>query len=224
MAVSEKSRDAMVFSQLRTSGIQDERLLDAMATIPRERFVPPHYAGNAYVDEDIPLRNGRYLMEPLVFARMAQLLDLKKEEKLLLVGAATGYSIAVLSHLTDHIVAIESERELSSLARKNLQSYLRNPVEIYTSALTVGYPMHAPYQKILIEGGVETIPQNLTDQLAEQGRLVTVELEATKVGNISGLGRLVSLDKLNGKLYRQYHADASVPLLSAFKQKKGFEF
>lgn len=224
MAVLEKSRDSMVFSQLRTGGVTHPLLVQAMAEVPREKFVPALYSGNAYVDEDIALGNDRYLIEPLVFGRMAQLLDLQRTDKLLLVGAGTGYSLAVLSYFTDHIVAIESERELSNLARKNLQSTDAKPIEIYTSALSVGYQMHAPYQKILIEGGIETIPHSLTDQLDEGGRLVTVEMHSKKSGGTSGLGKIVSWDKLNGQLYPQYHADASVPLLSAFKRKTGFQF
>jgi protein-L-isoaspartate(D-aspartate) O-methyltransferase len=224
MALSEKSRDAMIFSQLRTNEITHPALLEAMYTIPREKFVPDAFAGSAYVDEDIPFGGGRYLMEPLVFARLMQHLELQPEHKLLLVGAATGYAVAIASKLTPHIIAIESERELSNKARRNLQALKVKDVEIYTSALTVGYPMHAPYDAILIEGGVEIVPESLTDQLAEGGRLVTVQLQSSRLGESAGLGRIMTVHKLNGELYRQYHEEASVPLLPTFRAKAGFEF
>ncbi len=223
MAFLQKAKQCMVLNQLLTSEIANENVLAAISAIAREEFVPEQYRKVAYIDEDIPIAEGRYLMEPLVFAGLLQLMDIKPEDKILIVGTGTGYSTAVIAQLSRDIVAIESQRELSGKARKNLRE-LGIDVEVFTSALTVGYPLLAPYDIIFIEGGVQHIPVSLTDQLREGGRLVTVENIQQRPGSDSGLGRAVIVYNLNGKLHKQYKFEASIPLLADFAKKPEFVF
>lgn len=223
MMIAQQAKQCMVSNQLRTSEITDASVLAAMEAIPREKFVPENFRKAAYVDEDIAIAEERYLMEPLVFAKLLQAMQIQPEDKVLIVGTGMGYSTAVIAQLSRHVTAIESQRELSGMARKNLRT-LSIEVEVFTSALTVGYPLLAPYDAILVEGGVHFVPTSLTDQLAEAGRLVTVENIQQRAGALSGLGRALVIYKMDGQLHRRYLFDAAVPLLADFTNKPGFLF
>ena len=223
MVTSQRARENMILGQLEPGEVVDGEILQCLASIPREAFVSEGLSGSSYVDEDLPIGAGRYLMEPLVFARLLQLAQINPSDKVLDVGCATGYSAAVLSLLCRQLIAIECQRELSDQARKALRN-IGLTVEIYTSALTVGYPMMAPYNVIIIEGGVHQVPASLTDQLAEGGRLITVENRQQRLGCAAGLGRAMIMTRLNGKLFTSYDFDASVPVLPGFERKQHFEF
>jgi protein-L-isoaspartate(D-aspartate) O-methyltransferase len=223
MSFSQQARENMIAGQMEPNEVLNPQILQSVAAVPREAFVPEALSGVAYLDEDIPVGNGRYLMEPRVFGRLLQMADIQPTDKVLIIGCGTGYSAAVVSLLTDHVIAIECLRELSDAARKTLRE-LDVKVELFTSALTVGYPMMAPYDVILIEGAVQQIPSTLTDQLAEGGRLVTVFNTQSPFPGKAGVGRALLLRKQGGQLMRQESFDASVPVLPGFEKKTSFEF
>ena len=169
------ARGAMIDSQVRPNGITDRRLIDAMATLPREDFVPAVCKAVAYVDQDIPLRKGtkpRYMIQPMVFAKLAQLAEVRPTDKVLHVGAATGYGTAILARLAAQVVALESDADLATAGRKNLEAVAN--ACIVEGALNEGVKSMAPFDVIFIEGRIEEMPQSLLGQSAERGRVVAV--------------------------------------------------
>lgn len=169
------ARENMVESQVRPNGITDRRIIDAMAAIAREDFVPAGRKAVAYVDEDIPLTEGqrpRCLIEAMAFARLVQLAGIKPTDKVLHIGAATGYGTAVVARLAASVVAVESDAALAASARANLRDV--SNVSIVEGALADGAKAAAPFDVIVIEGRVGEVPQSLMSQAADGGRIVAV--------------------------------------------------
>lgn len=166
------ARANMVESQVRPNGITDQRIIAAMAAIPRENFVPAARRGIAYVDDDLEIAPGRYLTEPMVFARLVQLAGIKSGDKVLHVGAATGYGTAVLARMGCRVVALESDAGLAAMARDNLAG--ETGVAIAEGPLAEGRKAEAPFDVIVIEGRAAEVPEGLLAQLADGGRLVAV--------------------------------------------------
>jgi protein-L-isoaspartate(D-aspartate) O-methyltransferase len=173
----ERARKAMVDSQLTTNGVSDRRLLAAMGQIPRERFVPPGRQSLAYFDEAHPLQPGkslRALAAPAPFARLVQLADLQRDDKVLDLGCGTGYSTAVLAALAGQVVGVEDHRELAALARQNLQDLGIDNARIVEAPLDEVAAASGPFDAIVVEGAVEDVPETLLDRLADGGRLVVL--------------------------------------------------
>lgn len=208
------ARETMVESQVRPNGITDRRIIDAMASIAREDFVPEARKAVAYMDEDIPLNGGpmpRYLIEAMAFARLVQLAEIKSADRVLHVGAATGYGTAVLARLGAEVVAVESDAALAALARHNLGGI--SHVSVFESALTEGANSLAPFDVIVIEGRIGEMPQSLIAQSAEGGRIVAV-LGDSDVAK-------AYLWVIHGKTSARRPAfDASVAALPGFHRKK----
>jgi len=173
-----QQRQAMVDSQLRVNKVTDPRILTAMLELPREKFVPAGRAALAYLDEDIPLRApaaskpARYLIEPMVLARLVQALSLSESDHVLDVGSASGYSAALLSRLAKSVVALEEDAELAPIATRLLSNVAN--VKVVSGVLSAGWPKDGPYDAILLQGSVEIVPEALTDSLKDGGRLVAV--------------------------------------------------
>lgn len=212
------ARQNMIESQLRANGVTEPAVTEAFAAVPRELFVPKARRSIAYVDEDLPLKEGRYLMEPMVLGKLIQLAGIGPGDLVLDVGAGTGYAAAVLSRLAAAVVAIESDPELAALASAALTQFGADNVVVLQQALEQGYPKQAPYDVILIEGAVEEIPDALTVQLAEGGRLVTV------VRPPGGVGRGMLFLREHGVVSGRPDFDAATPLLPGFVRRPGFVF
>ncbi|QPC87546.1 methyltransferase domain-containing protein [Mesorhizobium sp. NBSH29] len=165
-------RVKMVDGQLRTTDVTDAAILDVMGNVPRESFVPQNLRDLAYIDEDLQVAPGRFIMEASPFAKLLQLADISSRDHVLDVGSATGYSAAVLAGLAASVTALESDSALADKARENLSS-LSN-VTIVTGSLAKGASAQAPFDVIVINGAVDVVPQPMFDQLAERGRLVVV--------------------------------------------------
>lgn len=213
----ETARRNMVESQIRTNKVTHAALLAALAAIPRERFVPAERAHAAYVDEAIPLAAGRYLMEPMVFARLVQVAEPGPSDSALVVGSATGYGAAVLARLVKSVVALESD---PALAVKGREQFARLGVMGATQVegpLEQGWPRGAPYDLILLEGAAEVIPQGLFDQLADGGKLMAVIIA-------EGMGRAILYTKRANVLSHRAVFDAAVHPLPGFEGKRGFVF
>lgn len=175
------SRKAMVESQLRPSGVNDPRVIAAMASVPRERFVPAERRGSAYADRPIPLGGARALNAPVITGRLLTELRLRPSDRALLVGAATGYAAALLTHLLADLVALEEEEALIAIARVELEG---SGVVLVQGPLADGHAAGAPYDVIMIDGAVDRVPDALIAQLEDGGRLATGLLDG-------GVGRLV---------------------------------
>ena len=214
----------MVEGQLRTNKVTDEAVLEGFLTTPRERFVPTHLRGIAYVDDDIPLGNGRVLIEPLVLARLLQLAAIGGQDKVLEIGCATGYATAILAKLAASVVAVESDQQLAAAARANLAALGRGNVQLQEAPLEAGWRAGAPYNVILINGGVTEIPAAISDQLAEGGRLVTVAEGDTAGPSEARCGNAVLMTRAEGKLSRRPVFDATVEVLPGFARRPAFGF
>jgi protein-L-isoaspartate(D-aspartate) O-methyltransferase len=213
----------MVEGQLRTNKVTDEAVLEGFLTTPRERFVPSHLRGIAYVDDDVPLGNGRVLIEPLVLARLLQFAAIGKQDKVLEIGCATGYATAILAKLAASVVAVESDAQLAAAARANFAALGLGNVELQEVPLEAGARAGAPYNVILVNGGVAEIPAAISDQLAEGGRLVTVT-EAGANPSEARCGCAVLMTRAEGKLSSRPLFDATVEVLPGFARRPAFVF
>ena len=213
----EAARRNMVESQIRTNTVTHAGLLAALSSIPRERFLPAERAFAAYVDDDIPLAPGRFLMEPMVFARLVQLADPKAADRVLLVGSGAGYGAAVLARLAGLVVALESDAALAARAKEQLAQLALGNVAPVTGPLAQGWPRNAPYDLILVEGAVEEIPQALFDQLGNGGRLVAVMLK-------EAVGHATIFVERDKTISHRPYFDAAVPPLAEFRRQRGFVF
>lgn len=171
MANFERQRDGLQ-KQLRRRGISDPRVLRAIGTVPRERFVADELADEAYDDTALPHAAGQTISQPYVVALMTQMLRLQGEETVLEIGTGTGYQTAVLALLCRRVVTIERLTELAGPARAVLESLGLTNIEYHTGDGTLGWPDAAPYQGIIVTAGAPDVPAPLYRQLEMKGRLV----------------------------------------------------
>ena len=211
------ARETMVLSQLQPDRVSDNRVRDAMGNIPRERFVPEQLHSVAYVDEDLEIAPGRYLMEPRIFARLIQASSIDAHDVVLDVGCGTGYSSAVMARLAGTVVGLESDKVLRDLATFNLKQLKVDNVVVVSGDLNQGYTSQAPYDVIFINGAVGEIPATLIDQLSEGGRLITVVQQ-------DAVGRGTLLTRQGGQSDSLKLFDAQTPFLSGFVPQVGFKF
>jgi protein-L-isoaspartate(D-aspartate) O-methyltransferase len=216
-------RLTMVESQIRPNEVTDTRLLTAMRELPRELFVPPRVRSLAYIDEAIeifPSIDGapaRYLLAPMVLARLVQLAAVGPEDSVLDVGCGTGYSTAVLARLGRKVVGLEPEPELADAARRALRQVGAENAEIVAGPLPRGYKRGAPYDVILLNGSVPEPPEPLIEQLEEGGRLAAV-----LAGGLQG--RAYLFVKIAGEASGLPHFDAGARSLPGFQPAPAFVF
>ncbi len=208
----------MVESQIRTNRVTDLRLLGAFETVPRELFVPERLRGIAYIDEDVALGGGRFVMEPRVLARMLQAAQPGPEDVALDLGCGSGYATAILSRLVATVVALEDDATLATAANRTLGDLEIDNAVVVEGRLTEGYPKPAPYNVILLGGAVAEVPAAIADQLAEGGRLVAV------VSAGPGLGRATLMRRDGGVISSRVLYDAALPVLPGFEAAPGFVF
>ena len=211
------ARRNMVESQLRPNRVTDPALLDALASVPRELFVPESLRDVAYVDEDIPLGRGRFLMEPMILGRLLSLSEVRPSDVALVIGAGLGYSAAVLARITSRVVALESDYDFVRRAAQTLQTLGIVNVAVLEGTLVEGAPRQAPFDVILFEGAVDRVPPAISDQLGESGRLVAV----IRAG---GVGRATLTVRQAGILASRPGFDAAVPRLPGFEAEPAFVF
>ena len=208
----------MVESQIRANNVTDPPVVDAFMSVPREIFVPKTMRGVAYVDEDLPIGDGRYLIEPMVLARLIQLGQVGPEDLVLDVGSATGYATTVLARLAAAVVGVEADEQMVAAAGANLaQLGIDNAVFVH-GAPEDGYPKQAPYNVIVFQGAIDAVPPAIAGQLAEGGRLVAV------VRQPRGMGLGMVYMREHGTLTGRAAFDAATPLLPGFARKPAFVF
>jgi protein-L-isoaspartate(D-aspartate) O-methyltransferase len=212
------ARTNMVESQVRTNKVTDRRLIDALLAVPREQFVPAALRGIAYVDEDLPLGDHRYLIEPMVLARLLQSADLDGRERVLDVGCATGYASAIAARLVAQVVGLESVAAHARRARELAGALGIRNLEIVDGALGAGAPGRGPFDVILVGGAVAAVPETLKAQLAEGGRLLAVIKRAI------GLGQATLTVRLGDVYSSRILFDAATPLLPEFAPQESFVF
>jgi protein-L-isoaspartate(D-aspartate) O-methyltransferase len=168
-----RDRAAMVARQLRGRGIRDERVLEAMGTIPRESFVEALDRSLAYADEALPIEAGQTISQPFMVARMSELLEVQPGDRILEIGTGSGYQAAVLARLGARVTSIERKEALAPTARARLGELgFGDLVEVRIGDGSLGDPAGAPWDGIIVTAAAPSIPQALREQLAEGGHLV----------------------------------------------------
>jgi protein-L-isoaspartate(D-aspartate) O-methyltransferase len=211
------ARRNMVESQLRPNRVTNPAILETFATVPRELYVPEDLRGVAYVDDDIPLDGRRFLMEPMILARLVQLADPRPTDAALVIGAGVGYGATVLSRVVERVVALESDSGLAQRAARILKGQGVANVAIVERALSGGAPHLAPFDVILFDGSVDIVPPAVVEQLAEGGRLVGIV-------NADGVGRARLMTRVGGSIGSRVEFDAAVPCLPGLEATPTFVF
>lgn len=152
--------------------ITDQRVLQAMARVPRELFVPPESRHLAYEDIPLPIKEGQTISQPFIVALMTQALQLTGTERVLEVGTGSGYQAAILAELALHVTTVERYPLLADEARQRLEALGNRNIEVMVTGEVLGWPPGAPYDAILVTAAAPRVPQALLDQLAEGGRMV----------------------------------------------------
>ena len=221
MADFDVARDKMVENQLRANKVTDPRLTDAMRLIAREDFVPAARRGVAYADEDLRLKGDRWLMEPMLFARLAQLAEIGPNDLILDVGAGMGYGAAVLAQLGAAVVALEEDAELVDAAIAAVAGLAGDGADnifVVKGPLPAGWSGQAPYDVIVCEGALEVRPDGLLEQLAEGGRLVAMQTGP------NGVQRGTVYVKRGDRAAVRAVFDGSTPVLPGFARAAAFVF
>ena len=211
------ARAMMVDSQVRPNKVNDPRIVGAMRTLRRENFVPPHLASLAYSDADVPLGHGRAMVEPMVIARLVQLAAVRGGERVLVVGAGSGYGAALLAACGARVTALEDDAALAALARAALAGI--DGITLVSGPLAGGWPAGAPYDVVFIEGAVEDIPPALATQVRSvSGRLVAVRVA------VGGVGQAVLGEVSAAGLTLRADFDCTAPMLAALRRAPAFVF
>jgi protein-L-isoaspartate(D-aspartate) O-methyltransferase len=192
-------------------------VIDAFGALRRELFVPERRRGAAYADTDLPLGGGRYLMAPMVAARLVQALEVKRGDAALVVGAGIGYEAALIAQLGRSVIALEDDAELARLGRAALVEHRIATVKYIEEPSARGSRARPAYDVILFAGAVDEIPAEIAAQLAEGGRLAAVVQP-------EGVGRATLATRTGGILAHRVIFDATIPLLPGFARKPVFVF
>jgi protein-L-isoaspartate(D-aspartate) O-methyltransferase len=186
-------RQQMLQQQLRERGIKDERVLAAMAKVPREEFVPPESRGASYADGPLPIGYGQTISQPYIVAFMTEELRLKPSDRVLEIGTGSGYQSAILAKLVAEVYTIEIVEPLAKNAEATLQRLGYKNVQLKMGDGYKGWPEAAPFDAIIVTCAPDRVPQPLTDQLKDNGRMII------PVGERFAQ-ELYLLEKKNGKL------------------------
>ncbi|MGW8135767.1 protein-L-isoaspartate O-methyltransferase family protein [Sphingomonas zeae] len=208
-------RHAMVASQLRTTAVSDQRVVAAMARVPREAFVPEALRPVAYRDGTLDLGQGRAVNLPMATGRLLTEAYLEAGDRVLLIGAATGYTAALLAGIVTQVIAVEENADLVAAARTALAGETK--VEVVQGALNAGHAAAAPYDVLVIDGAVEELPTALVEQVKIGGRIVTGLVE-------NGVTRLASGRRTEGGHGVRAFADAECTILPGFARPRAFQF
>jgi len=215
------ARQKMVDGQVRPSDVTDIRILDAMLAVPREAFVPPAQRALAYLDLDLDVSEGgaagRFLIKPLVLAKMLQAAEIKDTDRVLVAGTVAGYAAAVVASLAGQVTATESDPAQAAKAREVLAQLGLANVTFQAGAVAEGEPANAPYDVIVLDGATEITPERLYGQLREGGRLVGVFAQTKPP-------RAMIVTHSRGDFGTRVLFDASVPVLPGLGRLPAFVF
>jgi len=206
-----------VDGQIRTADVTNPSLIAAMQAVPREKFVAPDMADQAYRDGDVSIGYGRALVRPIVLGKLLQAANPRAGDQVLVVGCGTGYSAAVLAHMDAAVVALEENPDLAGRAESALAGVGAGQVTVVTGALVAGWPQAAPYDIVLLDGAIEVAPEALGRQLKPVGHLAAVFGQGP--GAKAMIYRLIE-----GQLVGRPIFDAAAPLLPGFAAPPAFVF
>lgn len=215
-----KAKMNMVLSQIKPNDVYESNVLRAFETVPRENFVPDTRQSLAYIDEDLKIGEGRYLIEPSVFARMVQHAQLTKDSYVLAIGAGYGYGAAILSYLCKTVIALESDPALYKKAKERLAPDFYDNTFIVQSVLKTGYQKESPYDVIFIEGSCAEPPRAVFEQLkTDGGKLYYID---RPVGG--RCGQAMCIERRGDHFGKIPLFDANTPYLPGFEPQDAFQF
>ena len=217
MANYQTRRNLMVDTQVRPSDVTKFPIIEALLAIPREEYVPDEKRDAAYVGENIAIGGGRVLLEPRTLAKMLDALDVQPSDVVLDLGCGLGYSTAVLAQLSDFVVAVEDDGARAAEAQEILSSQGVDNAAVFEAPLADGAAKNGPYDVIILQGAVETVPDALLDQIKEGGRIAAIfaegELGVVRVGR-----------KIDGTVNWRMSFNAGAPVLPGFAKVEAFTF
>ncbi len=208
-------RRMMVDTQVRPSDVTEFPIIDAMLNVPREAFVPRDRIEAAYASDSVPLGGNRVVLDPRGFAKMLDALNLSNGDLVLDVGAGLGYSSAIIARIAEAVVAVEDDPARVSEAQAALAEHHADNVILHEASLVDGAPEHGPYDAIIIEGGVEQVPESLIAQLKDGGRMVCIFMD-------DALGTVRIGHKSDGVVTWRYAFNAGAPVLDGFEKSHEF--
>lgn len=208
-------RRMMVDTQVRPSDVTEFPIIEAMLTIPREAFVPRDRIEAAYSSEHVPLGDGRVVLDPRTFSKMLDALDITNADLVLDVGAGYGYSSAVIARIAEAVVALEDDPERVAEAQSLLAEHDADNVVLAEGALDSGMAAHGPYDAIIVEGGVEVVPDALLDQLKDGGRIACLFMDGA-------LGTVRIGHKAGGRITWRFSFNGGAPVLKGFEKTVSF--
>ena len=213
------ARKNMVENQIRANKVTSFNIIKAFLDVPREKFVPDALQEISYVDEDIQLSRNRFMMKPMILARLFQSLNLKGNENILHVGSNSGYGSAILSRMCSSVISLESDKKLFETSIHTFSNMGFDNVVPLHGSMENGVEKEAPFDIIFIEGSIETEPKSLFIQLNENGKLIAI----IRPANIK-IGKAKLFFKISNEIGLENLFDAQVSKLSIFKSKTKFSF
>lgn len=208
-------RTFMVDTQIRPADVTKFPIIDAMLSVPREVYTPRDKREAAYVGENIEFAPGRVMLEPRTLAKMLDGLAISGGELVLDIGAGYGYSAAVIARMAEAVVAVEDDADRVAEAQGALSDHGADGVIMQQAALDAGAPEHGPYDVIVIEGGIERLPEAIADQLKDGGRIAALFMEGA-------LGTVRLGYKQNGEISWRFAFNASAPVLPGYQNLREF--
>ena len=210
-------RKIMVDTQVRPSDVTKFPIIDAMLSVPRELFVPRAVKESAYIGENCNLTANRVVLEPRTLAKMLDALDIQRNELVLDIGSGLGYSSAVIARMAEAVVALEEESEFASEAEGLLNEIGEDSVLVHSGALVSGAAQHGPFDVIILQGGVEQVPDGVLSQLKDGGRIAAIFMDGA-------LGEVHIGYKINNFLNWRFAFNAGAPILPGFEKTAVFAF
>ena len=192
-------------------------ILEALYNIDRKDYIPDNFKDFSYSEKNIYLGNGRYLPKPAITAKLLSALEVETLETVLIIGSATGYSAAITSKIAETVICIEEDQDLITFSESIASNNSMNNIVFINNKLSKGYIDQGPYSCILIEGGVEEVPNIILDQIAEGGKLVTVIMQ-------NDTGSAIKYSRKNNQIISQFLFSIEAPLLKSFEKAKKFKF
>lgn len=205
----------MVDTQIRPSDVTKFPIIDAMLSVAREDFVPSSKREAAYMGENLELGQGRVVLEPRTLAKMLDALDISGEEMVLDIGCAYGYSSAVTARMAEAVVAVEEDEGMAKEAQDALSAAGADNVIVHTGPLTEGAAQHGPYDVLMVQGGIEQLPQALEDQIKDGGRVACLFMDGP-------LGEVRIGHKSDGRISWRMSFNAGAPVVQGFDRQDAF--
>ncbi|WP_417239619.1 protein-L-isoaspartate O-methyltransferase family protein [Celeribacter halophilus] len=208
-------RTTMVDTQVRPSDVTKFPIIEAMLTVPRENFVPEEKRAVAYVGDHVDLGNGRVVLDPRILAKMLDALNIENDELVLDLGCGLGYSSAVIARMAQAVVAVEEDEALAEDAAKALVANGSDNVILETGPIAKGEPQHGPYDVVIVQGGVEEMPEDILSQVKEKGRICAIFIDGA-------LGIVRIGYKIDGEITWRMVFNATAPVLPGFEKRAEF--